>query len=506
MMRMQADLDNRVRHQVAIRQRTSNRAILGWTAVAGIPALLDLPQQFAGLGLVALVAFPVVAAWLVRRTLIVSDPVVVVGIMWVMAAGLPALAPDFYADDIWQRLTAHSLDSATIWMYRAWAACSLAYWTIRSLPAPFSPPLSVGKMDIEDKTRVAIGLVGLAACVLGVLMSGAQSYSHLDGFSSTTTVDQIVHELQQLSKIYVFLFFFARGRGRLFPRERWLLYSILAIYVVIMGAAAAKGVIIELIAMWVLGNAAGAARGNVLKELVVGGIALTLLYFSFIWVTAYREELRSQVSAPSSSITEAFGHQVDAAGRAFGTVLSGDSVGGVENPYDLGDMLDRLAYVSAFSLLLDVTAAQSPYENAFESFLAPLYAILPRNLFDDKAQFFGSGEFAQLLGWQFGGFSVTLPGSIYWAWGFEGIVPAMLGLGAALAVLARGGDRDGPSGLIARVVLMCLVLALLNLGTNMQSIVVSSGRVALLTALIYMLVRALPAAHRRTQDAGWIGR
>ena len=479
----------RARSAVQPRADDANRLIFAWTALTAMPGILDLSREAAGAWLIALVTMPVLAIWLSRRTLIIADPIIVVGMMWMLAAGLPAVAPELYKDPIWVRISQHSLETATLWMYRAWSVCSLSYWLVKSLPARLLRPKPASAYAHVDRLRVGIGVLGLGASATYLMMTGGQAYSNIEGFASVSTLDQIVHELRQLSKIYIFLYFYARGQGRLLVREHWLLYGILAIYGLILTASASKGIAIELIAMWVLGNGARGQRGNVARELTLSIVALTLTYWIFLFVTAYRVELQALVSQPAASFSEAFNRQLTAAELAFNKVATGQPIGSIDDPYNVNSMFDRLGYVSAFATLLDITHGISPYENAFESFLTPVYALLPRDIFDEKAQFFGSGEFAQLLGWKFGGFSVTLPASFFWAWGFEGMLPAMAVLGMCLATLGRRGEFDDLPGLFAKVLLVSVVLSLLNVGMTFQPIIISLVRVAVFLVALNLIVR-----------------
>jgi hypothetical protein len=476
-----------------------NWTILVWSVLAGSPSIYDLSREAAGIGLIALVALPVLAVWISRRTLFVADPIIVIGLMWVLAAALPAVAPDLYNDAIWQSISDQAWDAATLWMYRAWAACSIIYWFIRSLPQRWPRTPATLFYAHTSRLRVGIGVLGLCACIAHIVMTRGQAYSHIDGFAATSTLDQIVQELRQLSKIYVFLYCVASGRGRLVSNEKWLLYGILGVYVVIFSASASKGVVIELIAMWVLGRGEGAHRPALRKDLALGIAALVMTYLVFIWVTAYRAELAESATQPAASFSEAMDLQLDAAEVAFKAVATGQTIGSIDNPYGANSILDRLGYVSSFAKLLDRTGGVSPYENAYQSFLTPLYAILPRNVFEGKSQFFDSGDFAQMLGWNFGGFSVTLPASLFWAWGFQGVILGMTMLGLCTAHLARLALFDDNRGFFARVLLGGLVLSLMNVGLHFQPIIISLVRMAAILLALNMIVRLLFRVRKTAQ-------
>jgi hypothetical protein len=150
---------------------------------------------------------------------------------------------------------------------------------------------------------------------------------------------------------------------------------------------------------------------------------------------------------------------------------------------------DRLGYLTAFGRILMYSGGISPYENAAASLVTPVLAILPRDLFAQKVTFFNSGEFAYLLGWPWGGFAVSLPGSFFWAWGYEGILFGMAALGLVLAALTSGGMRGDWRGLLARVVLARLLIELLDVGREFQSEVIGVVRTLTIAALVIFILR-----------------
>jgi hypothetical protein len=95
-----------------------------------------------------------------------------------------------------------------------------------------------------------------------------------------------------------------------------------------------------------------------------------------------------------------------------------------------------------------------------------------------------SGDFALMVGWTFGGISLSTPGSLFWAWGYGGIVAGMGGLGAFTAQSwARSIDVTSDS-MIWRTVMIMTVINLLDVGTTFQMIVVPTTRFAILIVLM----------------------
>lgn len=483
--------------------------------LASIPAVFDLSREAAAAGLGALVLLPLLMIWSRTRRLMVSDPIIVLGLTWILAVTLPVLVPymlpDVYKDPLWHKVTPWALDVATLWMYRSWASCCVAYWGYRVLVSTRRPmPVSGVQLLLEDRLRLLVGSLGLLASVTYVISTGGQSYSHLEGFSSTTTVDQIIYEVRQLSMIYVFLYFQARGRGRLVVREGYLLSATVGVYALIFAGSSSKIVAIELAAMWVLGGATGAVRGNVVREIAIGVCALAIVYFTFYFVTAYRAELAAIPLKNNPSIGEALSTQFGAMQGALNSTIEGKELGNEENQYNVGSMFERLAYLASFATVLDYTHGYSPYENPYASLMAPVLAFVPRDLTGGKVQFLDSGTFAKLIGWELGGFSISIPGSFFWAWGFEGIVPGMMGFGLLLASFSSRGDQDGLGGLMSRSMRVRLVIGLLDVGNEFQGILISSTRTLMFLLVLLFVARNFrspspSSPHRRLRGGSRIG-
>lgn len=469
----------------------ANYACLIWVAVLAGLSIYDWPREVAGLLLTAAGIMPIILQSLAKRTLYFSDPSIVLGCMWVLAAGLPTLAPFLYLDPIWDRISEGSLTEATLWMYRSWVFFALGYWFVRCIslsPNIGQKPTEVRTQPHANRLRVLVGIVGFGASIAYVVSTGAQAYSHIEGFASTSTLEQIIHELRRLSIIYVALYFHAKSNQHLLSGERYLLYLVLGIYFIIFISAASKGVFIELLAMWFLGRGHGQpSKLGFLRTTFIIIVSLCVVYFVFAWVTAYRVALLEIVIGTKGSIGAALNLQLDTAKQAFFEVFSFSN--GANNQYSSSSILDRLAYVTALATLFDITRGQSPYEHAYETFLTPVYALLPRSVFGEKAQFFGSGDFAQLLGWNFGGFSVTLPGGLFWTWGYEGIVIPMLVIGLVIGILTRRASMDGLRALYARILLFSITLYLLNIGQTIQPIIIGSTRIIVLLFILDLILR-----------------
>jgi hypothetical protein len=446
-----------------------------------VPTIVDLPRWWAGLGVLTLLLCPLFLIWYTSAGRIhpLREPILALGFMWVLAVSAPTLlmpiSDVLYTDRSWLTLTDWSKDEAANWMFRCFAGFSVGYWALRVITVPSTSRASrdsiIAQYAIETNFRLAIGVLGLAASVAFIISMGGQAYSHLEGFSSTTTFDQITHEIRQFSKLFVFLYFYSKVRDQATRLDQILIKTTLLAYVVIFTISSSKIVALEILAMWALGSA-GAMKSKVtLKAMAVGVGVLVAVYCIFEFVTAYRFALAQSPPHTDLGFTGVVSVQFDAILVAFTTMFSETNRGDASQ---FGTtILDRLAYYSALATMFDITHGYSPYENSFETFLVPLLAFIPRDFVGDKVQFFNSANFALLLGWNFGGFSVTIPGSLFWAWGYVGMVLGMLALGCFFGLATGKAEGIGWSAMFWRVMMLRLLLAMIDLGVEFQGIVIS---------------------------------
>jgi hypothetical protein len=466
------------------------------TLLCAMPAAFDLSREAAALGLGALTLLPVIIISLRTGRLLIADPLVVVGIMWFLAVTLPVLVQlvdaSIYRDPVWYKTTPWALDTATLWMYRGWAACCGVYWAARVLLRPTAARHRMGPRDrdYESRMRLMIGGLGLLGSIAFMFMTGGQSYSHIEGFATTSSLGMVVEEMRVFAVLYVFLYFRAKNLGRLANGEGYMLLAILSGLALIFAASSSKGLMLQVAAASVLGNGSGAQHSRLLKELAIGGAALLVVYSTFYVVTVYRLELRTRPLPPDAPFSEVIGLQLDAITVAVSALIEGRSIEDNSESYDSGNMLDRLALMSAFGMVLDYTGGYSPNENAWESLAAPILAFIPRDLVGEKVQFMNSGKFAQLQGWEFGGLSLTTAGSLFWAWDFEGIIFGMMVLGIIMAALVSWSALDGLVGSTCSALMVRLVVMMLDVGADFQPLLTGLMRSAMFVVLIHFVARA----------------
>jgi hypothetical protein len=479
---------------VSILEDTANAkfftVILLWTMALSLPTLFPLTAWLSATVLFILVLLPAVMLSVYHRNIYVSDPIVIVGGLWIIAGTLPIWFPELYRDRLWTTVSITSVEDAALWMARGWAFGSIAYWAARIVSIKRREGIRTLATIKVHQVRLAIGLIGIFSTLVYIFYIGGAGYSHIDGFQVATTSGQIIHEVRQLALVYAFLYLRAAPRGQTLPIEKYMFMATVAVCLAVLFASASKIIALQFIAVWLLAKASDfSGKNNRMKMVLIMGAALLATYAVFQWVTAYRLAV-TEVLESSSGDTGFSGTmqaQVTAIGLATSNLFFPPPTAVGSDEYDTGSVLDRMGLLSAFATVLDVTGGVPPYETSFTTFLTPLYAVMPRNLFPDKVDFIGAGSFAELLGWKFGGFSVTLPGSFYWIWGYAGIPLGMAGLMAMVGWVQDRADGEGLGALYAKSILILSVLTLLDFGSTIHPLIIQLCRATLVIGVLQFI-------------------
>lgn len=471
-------------------------AILAWTSLASIPAMFALSREGSAVALAALVILPVAICWYKERRLLIADPIVVLGAGWILAVSLPVLFPNLYKDRMWQALSPWSLDTAAIWMYRGWAACCVTYWGGRvcfRTRDDCSP--SAFDLRVQFSLRRWIGVFGLLGTLGYILILGGKTYQVLEEAAvGDSTAIQVVILFSSMAYVYTYLYFWARAGSRVARIDTYLLVGVLAAQGILFIGAGSKFSMIYMTCAYFLGNAIGAPTRRIWHQTAVAAAAIGLVVFISFFVAAYRGELVIRPLPPREASTlQVLAFQFEVAEAAFGVLLEGKAIGSnYYVDYDSSFILDRFAHLASFALVLEYLNGVSPFENALASVFAPVFAIVPRDFFPDKVHFVDSGDFAQTQGWTYGGIGLSIPGSLFWAWGYAGILLGMGAVGLIAAALQSQVARQDSAGVIWRSVLFAWVLGNLDTGTTFQMIVVPVTRVLLLLLLVRLVIRLWP--------------
>jgi hypothetical protein len=243
--------------------------------------------------------------------------------------------------------------------------------------------------------------------------------------------------------------------------------------------------------VWVLGNATTNSRRGFKRELLIVAASVIAIFAISYFVAAYRGELISRpIPDAEASVIDVVEFQFDVMTTAIADAVQGKQIGeGFYTEYDNSFILDRFAHLSRFAYFIETVGFSSPYENAYASLIAPAFAVLPRALIPEKVSFFGSGDFAKLVGWSHGGISITTPGSFFWAWGTLGIIAGMAGIGITFAWLRSRIREDNSQTIIWRTIMILAVVDLLDVGITFQAAIITATRTLILLQLLRWGVR-----------------
>ena len=478
----------------ASKPKRPDAAALLLALLCSIPSFFDLSFFASGIGIALLVLLPAMVFSIAQRRFIVDDPIPLIGVVWIVGVTLPALFPDRYLDRLWTTLPIWSIEQAALWMYRAWAATTVTYWLVRMFQGRQNDaeqkPDGSGLLA-QTRMRRLIGLVGASGCAASMIYTKAGAYTFVEIDVADSSLLQVINLLASVSVIYVYLYFYARGRETLGRLDHYILYANLTIQTLIFITAGSKAVAISLAAAWALGSSTGARRIGLLREIAIAVVSVTAIIVISYVVTAYREEVRMRGVPENAGVVASISFQVDAMGASINDLLAGKELGDPNNPYGANAMLDRFAASVNFAQVLYFANGEPPYENPWASLATPVLALTPRSVIDTKVHFVNSGDFARMNGWSFGGLSLTVPGSLFWAWGYIGIVAAMSAMGFGLAVLAKRAESYTEVGIIYRSVLISLVISMLNIGIEFQPIMATTTRLFLLLILIRLATYSL---------------
>lgn len=491
----------------------ANRFVLAYV-LAGISALsmLDLSGEVAA-GLFLLVAF--VLLGISKRSGFFLSAAMLVTVAYVLAYPLEVLFHDFYSGR--RPFALESLEFGTLWALRGFCAFAVGYSFVLLLSRDRKGEVGRdaewvrGRISYTVYILTAIGWLVVLSWALSVALFGISlTFVESDGVgveSAAGTLQQalgLVGSFRQPFLLGFLILYYWRMTDRHLTLLFWILVGISVVEIVTIGSKASiiRGIVIVLLA-----GAVVPIRLNLKQGAIVAG-ALVMFYGAFLVIAEYR----ALILADHNAGRNVFDIAVQA--ETFGQALMAsapfvDAHADRETEVKAIDVFSRLGHGTTFADLLEHTGRISPYEHAWESVLAPGYAVVPRFLLPDKPEFFHSGRNAsEYYGWRYGGISVTLLGSLYYAWGYAGIVLGMACIGGWLAFVemkARRGNILSPHWLI---LLAITALMLLDVGVTFQPILTDLVRVALVLWGLHLLYPSLRGLMRQRTarilaPAGW---
>jgi hypothetical protein len=465
------------------------KMFLGYTLICGIPAFFSIPAALSG-AMVAALCYLAIAFSARKERPFYAEPIALISIVWFLAAGLPTLVPGLYQADYYRRRVSPELiDLSALWLYRSWFALCVGYLAARvnyRVPPAIAIAQRARVLEQERRFELILGVIGLLGLALMVVLRGRVSmvFSEADQVE-TGSIEQIASYMKTFGMVYLFMV--AARSGSLatnFSKDRIGLLNLLG--AMVFGAlGGAKGALFGPLVAIALGYGMSSYNkshpGRDLLLAAVGAISVVLL--SSI-IAAYRFQLLSHPMPDSFGFGQVVLYQLDALWTAMRLAVVGDAGANA-------NMLARFSHLTGLALVFSVSGGESPYQGAFATFLTPLYAIVPRDFLPFKVIFFNSAQMAKLMGWTFGGLSVTTPGSIYWALGYNAIMPVFLTIGWLLSrLLIR--SRQGSFRPVIRLVFVPLAILLMDVGAEFHSMIINSIRFAIIGAALMWIIQLLP--------------
>lgn len=453
-----------------------------------------------------------------KRGTVVS-PALLIAVAYALGFGLPMLIPSYYPD-LWARTSTAALEYGALWAVRGFGALAIGYATVMLFGKPVER--NGWRIPANHDSRVAyarfvvttIGVLSLLAWlanafVFGVSLTFIQGVA-LGADSAAGSLQQLLGLLSDLRYPFFLGFLILKSLGRTNTRLAYLCAGVLAAYAIEIVMIGSKGIIIHGVMVALLAPAFIRYRFSS-RHLAVGAAALVAVYGSFAVITEYRAIMQDELLAGRN----VFAFETQA--KSFWSALVrsaplAEASSGRITDVESSDVLSRFGS-GLFSLanLMAFTGQQPPYQHAVESFLIPVYSVVPRALMPGRPSFFHSGQFAnEHFGWGYGGISVSTIGSFYYAWGYWGIVLGMALLGALLALSFKRALRSNAAAVHWLVLLAFVLSSLIEVGATFQSTVTGFVRVALLLWILRRLYakghssgRRLAYSQTRSSGSEW---
>ncbi len=405
------------------------------------------------------------------------QPVLLVLFAYTIAFPVLVLFPDSYPS-LWFSTLPRAIDYGMLWSLRGICAFVVGYALVEVNYKFSGTKQSDERVSYSLFITSAIGWLSLFGTLLLSLFGFGLTFIESSAEAMPEGFGQLFYFLALLRKPYMVLYLVLRYYRLTNIRLTTLFLVHLGLSILEIAVVGSKTPIIQLILVFILSTSFLPVRLN-LQQILKGIISVFLVYMAFMVVSEYRVLMRDADSAGENvfSVNTQIGYFQVAVFRSIPFSDAGLERATVD---DKGEaMMNRLgAGQFSFSNLLEMTNRNSPYENAKESFLVPIYSVIPRLFYPEKPLFFSSGTFAKrYFGWSFGGISVTVPGSFYYAWGYPGVIIGMFILGAALSYCFNHVSAVRvfpPHGII---IFTLFFLELMNVGVTFQAISTNFFRV-----------------------------
>ena len=471
-----------------------------WVSILFILVLITAFNlgPFLAATLFLVIAF-IIAKISIQKSLL--TPVQLVVFAYVLAFPTVILLPDYIQYSERFAPPPEALAKGMLWALRGFAMFALGYALINQRKGVKQDPTRVRSNSFfSQRTAHAIYitkwlgiLAGVGWTILvvmkgGITMPGVTAHlgKTVPTNIETSTVEQILNLLTNLRYPFFSMFLILKYYKQT-NRSLTLLFSfLLTVSIIEFMVSGSKGDLIRILVSVFLAISLLPVRIGVGKILLALA-TLVIISTTFSVVTEYRSIMDKEFKRRAA--ISSFSVQLSSFQLAFSRTLGLSDSDKLQTDVSSEDIASRFAApMFSFTNLLRFTNGQSPYEYAWQSFLVPLYSILPRALAPGKPTFFNSGRNAQeYYGWVRGGVSVSMPGSLFFAWGYAGILFGMFFLGCLLAYVMKYVNRQDINSVYWTIILMTLVMQLIATGVTFQSATTNVIRVILLVWLLHVL-------------------
>jgi hypothetical protein len=432
------------------------------------------------------------------------DTLMIVGLTYFSNYPLAYLTRFRVGSNWFAHLSEANVDYAMLWSYRGFACLVVGYLFSlrvfrRAATVKRTPRLRMHPFDKHNVTfLVLLGLLTtLAGAATIVLHQGAPLVFYETGSNAGTGSRTLYVALNYVYLLGVGSFFLMATfwrRGVRMLGVTALFCVNLGLYLLIAMGSGSKGAFFSILVALAVPVFLEKARPSA-KTFVVTALSVTAIYGVFAVVGAYRDLVRSLPPVEGAGAVETVRNQLttfrlaaelslDRAMEELGVA----PVGGSPSETIADTAQQRLgSSLFEFASMLQISDRISPYENPFWTLLSPLITAVPRGLFPGKPTFFGPGEHAKIYGWTYGGLSISLPGSLYWTWGIEGVCAGMGLLGFLLGLLTqRAVRRVRTASTVGTVLVFQLTLTLLDTGITVQAVLATLTANTLILMLLHM--------------------
>ena len=443
---------------------------------------------------------------LTNRKGVMMSPMVFIIAAYVLGYPLVILFPGLYGG-LWEGASPQALEYGMLWALRGFCAFGLGYVLVEQFGN------RAGKNTARDEALYRVRIcytVYVLTCIGWLAMLAWVAYVMIFGISltfiegSTVSVDSAAGTLQQVLTLlsglrnpfflgFLILHFWKKtDRHLVLLCAALLVISMVEIVTIGSKASIISGLVVGLLALAFL-----PIRLN-LKQITIGLTILVCVYGSFAVITEYRAIMHDEETAGRDVFD--FAVQAESFGSAVMASLPfSESAVGRRTKVEKENVFRRFGDgIFSFSALMGHTRWQPPYEHAWESLMVPAYSIAPRALITDKPFFFDSDRNArEYYRWSYGGMSVTLLGSFYFAWGYAGIIFGMAFIGGILSYFVKKAGLLGIYSPDWLILLVALIVPLLDVGVTFQAITANVIRVAIILWLLHLIYPLVRGAMRR---------